>query len=172
MGREVDGREHLTWEDFGGAGVALAKQVHADGFQPDIILAIARGGLFVAGALAYALGVKNLHLMNVEYYTGEEQRREFPVILPPPLSLVDISEKTVLVADDVADTGHTLKLVCEFCQDHVREVRTAVLYEKPHSEVRCEYVWRRTARWIVFPWSKDPPITGAEAEQDAVTSEH
>jgi hypoxanthine phosphoribosyltransferase len=170
MGREPDGREHLTWEDFGGAGVALAEQVHADGFQPDIILAIARGGLFVAGQLAYTLGVKNLHLMNVEYYTGEDTRREFPVILPPPLSLVDISEKTVLVADDVADTGHTLKLVCEFCQDHVREVRTAVLYEKPHSEVRCEYVWRRTAKWIVFPWSKDPPITDAAPEQRAVTS--
>ena len=28
--------------------------------QPDLILAIARGGLFVAGALGYALGVKNV----------------------------------------------------------------------------------------------------------------
>lgn len=165
MGVQADGREHLSWEVFGGAGIELARAVHADGFRPDIILAIARGGLFVAGALAYALGVKNLHLINVEYYTGEDARREFPVILPPPLSLVDISEKKVLVADDVADTGHTLKLVREFCHEHVREVRAAVLYEKPHSEIKCEYVWRRTAAWIVFPWSKDPPVTGTSPEQ-------
>ena len=46
----------------------------ADGFAPDLILAIARGGLFVAGALGYALDVKNVHLMNVEFYTGEDER--------------------------------------------------------------------------------------------------
>ena len=38
------------------------------------------------------------------------------------------------------------------------EVRCAVLYEKPRSEVHCEYVWRRTDRWIDFPWSAEPPI--------------
>jgi uncharacterized protein len=37
-------------------------------------------------------------------------------------------------------------------------VRCAVLYEKPRTEVRCEYVWRRTDRWITFPWSADDPV--------------
>ena len=64
----------------------------------------------------------------------------------------------VLVADDVADTGATLALVKEFCEPHVAEVRCAVLYEKPHSTVACEYVWRRTARWITFPWSAQAPV--------------
>jgi Predicted phosphoribosyltransferases len=44
-----------------------------------------------------------------------------------------------------------------FCAGHVADVRCAVVYEKPHSTVRCEYVWRRTARWINFPWSSQPP---------------
>ncbi len=44
------------------------------------------------------------------------------------------------------------------CADHVAEVRAAVLYEKPQSAVRCEYVWRRTDRWIDFPWSTLPPV--------------
>ena len=158
MEHDGDGREHLSWEEFGQAGVDLARLVHEDGFRPDIILSIARGGMFVAGSLAYALGVKNLHLVNVEYYTGEGTRKDFPVVLPPPLSLVDISEKTLLVADDVADTGHTLELVRTFCEGTVAEVRTAVLYEKPTSVVSCNYVWRRTDRWIVFPWSSLPPL--------------
>jgi hypoxanthine phosphoribosyltransferase len=64
----------------------------------------------------------------------------------------------VLIADDVADTGKTLALVKEFLDGKVGEVRAAVLYEKPRSEVSCEYVWRRTDRWIDFPWSVLPPV--------------
>ena len=64
----------------------------------------------------------------------------------------------MLVADDVADTGHTLKHVMEFCEDVVGDVRSAVLYEKSHSLVTCDYVWKRTDEWIEFPWSTEPPI--------------
>jgi hypoxanthine phosphoribosyltransferase len=71
----------------------------------------------------------------------------------------------VLIADDVADTGATLRLVKEFCAGKVAEVRCAVLYEKPRSVVACEYVWRRTDRWITFPWSAEAPILqGVSAE--------
>jgi hypoxanthine phosphoribosyltransferase len=137
---------------------ALAQAVADDGYRPDIVLGIARGGLLVSGALGYALGVKNTFTMNVEFYTGVDERLEMPMILPPVPDLVDFAETRVLVADDVADTGATLKLVKEFCAGKVGEVRCAVLYEKPRTTVRCEYVWRRTDRWIVFPWSADDPV--------------
>lgn len=152
-------REVLTWDLFGEAGRALAQQVADDGYRPDVVLAIARGGLLPAGAVSYALGSKNVFAMNVEFYTGVDQRLAMPVVLPPVLDVVDIQGASVLVVDDVADTGRTLQLVLDFCADHVREVRTAVIYEKPQSLVRCEYVWRRTDRWIDFPWSAQPPVT-------------
>ena len=57
-----DERETLTWENYGTAARDLAKIVAEDSYQPDIILAIARGGLFVAGSLGYALSVKNLYV--------------------------------------------------------------------------------------------------------------
>ncbi|MFD9895523.1 phosphoribosyltransferase [Amycolatopsis sp. NPDC059027] len=151
-------REELTWELFGSASRELAQTIADDGFEPDLILSIARGGLFVAGALGYALDVKNLHVMNVEFYTGVDQRLDLPVMLPPVPNVVDLTRKKVLVADDVADTGATLKLVRDFCADHVAEVRCAVVYEKPRSEVKCEYVWRHTDRWINFPWSVQAPV--------------
>ncbi len=151
-------REIMTWDDLGTGARALAQSVADDGYRPDIVLGIARGGLLVAGALGYALGVKNTFTMNVEFYTGIDERLEMPMILPPVPDLVDFAETRVLVADDVADTGATLKLVQEFCAGKVAEVRCAVLYEKPRSTVRCEYVWRRTDRWIVFPWSADEPV--------------
>jgi len=155
-------REELSWELFGSASRDLAGQVADDDFEPDLILSIARGGLFVAGALGYALDVKNLHVMNVEFYTGVDQRLDMPVMLPPVPSKVDLAGARVLVADDVADTGATLKLVRDFCADKVSEVRCAVIYQKPRSEVDCEYVWRHTDRWINFPWSVLPPVVARE----------
>jgi hypoxanthine phosphoribosyltransferase len=153
-------RETLSWAEFGLATRALAQSIADDGFRPDLILAIARGGMFAAGALGYALNVKNLHVMNVEYYTGVDSRLDMPVVLPPVPQPVDLSGARVLVADDVADTGATLRLVKDLCLEHVAEVRCAVVYEKPGSSVKCEYVWRATDRWIDFPWSTEPPVVG------------
>ncbi len=149
----------MTWEELGEGSRALAGQVAADGWRPDIILGIARGGLLVGGAIAYALDVKNTFTMNVEFYTGIDERLEMPMILPPVPDLVDLGEARVLIADDVADTGQTLVLVEEFLSGKVGEARVAVLYEKPGSVVNCEYVWRRTDRWIDFPWSVDAPVS-------------
>ncbi|SDE49897.1 phosphoribosyltransferase [Pseudonocardia oroxyli] len=164
---DPDEREVLTWELFGLAARELAQEVADSGYRPDIILSIARGGLFVAGALGYALDVKNLHVMNVEFYTGVGERLALPVMLPPVPNVVDLSGQKVLVADDVADTGATLKLVRDFCGEYVADVRCAVVYEKPQSEVRCEYVWRRTPLWINFPWSTQPPVVPNASVLDA-----
>ena len=163
-----DGREILSWELFGDASRELAQVIADDGYEPEMILAIARGGLLVGGALGYALGIKNVYTMNVEYYTGVEERLEVPRILPPAPDFVDLEDARILITDDVADTGHTLQSVQEFCAGKVGEVRVAVLYEKPSSLVSCDYVWRRTDRWINFPWSDKAPVAArAGATLDA-----
>ncbi|SNY33425.1 phosphoribosyltransferase [Paractinoplanes atraurantiacus] len=146
-------REILTWDDFGRAGRALAQQIADDGWRPSLILAVARGGLFAAGSISYALDVKNLHVVNVEFYTGVDERLDTPVMLGPEPSVADMTGAHVLIVDDVADTGETIKLVRDFCTAHAAEVRTAVIYEKPHTIINCEYVWKRTDKWINFPWS-------------------
>jgi hypoxanthine phosphoribosyltransferase len=151
-------RERMTWAELGTGARDVAAQIVADGFEPDLILGIARGGLLISGALSYALDVKNAFTMNVEFYTGVDERLPVPMLLPPVPDLVDLHDARVLIADDVADTGQTLKLVKDFLAGRIGEVRVAVLYEKPRSIVNCEYVWRRTDRWIDFPWSADPPL--------------
>ena len=131
----------MRWEELGEGARELARQIAADNWKPDIILGIARGGLLVGGAISYALDVKNTFTMNVEFYTGIDERLEMPMILPPVPDLVDLGV-----------------LVKEFLAGKVRKVRAAVLYEKPGSIVNCEYVWRRTDRWIDFPWSIEAPV--------------
>jgi hypoxanthine phosphoribosyltransferase len=158
----VSEREIMTWDIFGGASRELATKVADSGYEPDIILAIARGGLLAAGALGYALAVKNLYTMNVEFYTGVDERLPVPMILPPVPDLVELRFARVLIVDDVADTGHTLKIVEDFFRGRVKEVRSAVLYEKSHSVVQCEYVWKKTDQWINFPWSDKDPVVKRE----------
>ena len=163
MDEAVEQRETLSWLEFGSASRELARRIADDGYEPDLILSIARGGLLVGAALGYALDVKNTWTMNVEFYTGVDERLDVPMILPPVPELVDLDEARMLIADDVADTGGTLGLVKDFCAGKVAEVRCAVLYEKPHSAVRCDYVWRRTDRWIDFPWSAREPVVTVRA---------
>lgn len=161
-------REILTWESFGRAARDLATMVADDGFRPDVIVAVARGGLIPAGALGYALDIKDLHVLNIEFYTGIGTTLQKPVLLPPVPDHKALGGKSVLIADDVADSGETLKMVKTICQDYAQDVRCAVIYEKPRSVVTCEYVWRRTDRWVSFPWSSLPPVvaTGYDHPKD------
>lgn len=151
-------RETLTYELFGQSVRELAQTI-TDDYRPDMILCIARGGLLIGGALGYSLGLKNVSVINVEFYTGINERLEQPVMLPPTPKAIDLSGMKVLIADDVADTGRTLKLVQDYCAETVAESRTAVIYEKPESVIKPDYAWKKTDRWINFPWSTLPPVT-------------
>ena len=151
-------REHLSYTEFGSAVIDLAHQIRNSQFQPEIVLSIARGGFFLGAALGFALGVKNSFTMSVEFYTGIEERLPMPVVLPPVPNKVDLKGATVLIADDVADSGETLRLVQDFWRGTVKEARTVVLYEKPRSVVKPDYVWRKTEKWIEFPWSAGMPL--------------
>lgn len=153
-------REVLTWSDFGVASRDLAVQIVTDGFVTDIVVAVARGGLLPAGALAYALGTKAAGTLNVEFYTDVEETLPAPVVLEPLLDTSALAGKNLLVVDDVADSGRTLALVMELLQQHAAEVRSAVLYTKPRTVIRPDYSWRETDLWITFPWSAEPPVAG------------
>ena len=152
-------REVLTYELFGRAVRELAQQVVDSGWVPDVVVAIARGGLPLGGALAYALGTKMVGTLNVEFYTGIDERLDDPVVLPPLLDTEALAGRRALVVDDVADTGETLALVRALVARHCAETRTAVLYTKPRSIVAPDYTWRATDLWITFPWSDEPPVT-------------
>jgi hypoxanthine phosphoribosyltransferase len=157
----TDDRENLTWAEFGEASRSLAQQVADSGYQVDVVIAIARGGLLLAGSISYALGVKSCGALNVEFYTGVDTRLPEPIVLPPMLDEVSLDGKRVLIVDDVSDSGHTLALVIRLLQASGAGVRTAVLYTKPRTVQEANYTWRRTDKWINFPWSVQPPVVAS-----------
>ncbi|MEZ3159966.1 phosphoribosyltransferase [Microbacterium sp. BWT-B31] len=156
-------RERLTWDAFGEASRDLARDIVADGFVPEVVVAIARGGLLPAGAIAYGLGVKNCGAINVEFYTGVGTVREAPEVLPPELDMTYLAQRRVLLVDDVADSGRTLALAVALLRERGADVRSAVIYTKPTTIVQPDYSWRDTALWIDFPWS----LRGSVLEEDA-----
>jgi len=67
--------------------------------------------------------------------------------------------ENVLLVDDVSDSGRTLAMVLALLVRAGAEVRTVCLYSKPATVLEPDYVWRKTSRWIAFPWSSLPPVT-------------
>lgn len=170
--------EVLTWDGFGAAARELARTVVASGWMPDIVIAVARGGLLPAGALAYALGIKAMGTLNVEFYTGVGETLAEPVVLPPLMDTSELPGHRVLVVDDVADSGKTLDLVMRLISERGLpadadgdgvaserisvEARSAVLYTKPTSVIAPTYSFKTTDKWIAFPWSDKPPVTESD----------
>lgn len=141
----------LTWDDIHSSLLTLANKITESGFLPDMIVGIARGGWIVARILSDLLNVKDMASLKIEFYKSIGEKDRKPVITQP------VSEspagKTVLVADDVADTGESLILAKEHIESHgSRETRLATIHLKPWSKIKPEYYANVTDAWIIYPW--------------------
>lgn len=164
----AEDHKNLTWQGFGDACRQIAQQIADSGWMPDLIVAIARGGMLPAGAISYALGVKANGAINVEFYTGVGKTMAEPEILEPYMDISSLEGKRVLIVDDVADSGKTLKLIMDLISekglsmggDSAKvDARSATIYLKPTSIIKPDYVFKQTDKWINFPWSVLPPVT-------------
>lgn len=120
-------------------------------FVPDVIVGVSRGGWVPARILCDLLNAPALANIGVEFYTGIGETKSRPR-LAQPLSLT-VSGKKVLLVDEVAETGGTLKLAKEhILREGAEELRTVTMYTKPWSLIKPDYYEKRTSRWIVFLW--------------------
>ena len=163
VAKTTDDRERLTWDDFGTATRDISRAIVADGFIPEVVVAIARGGLLPGGAIAYGLGVKNCGALNVEFYTGVGTVLDAPEVLPPALDLSYLEGRRVLLVDDVADSGRTLDLAVKLLDRHGAEARSAVSYTKPTTVIGPGYPWQDTSRWDAFPRSHPGSVRDEDA---------
>ncbi|MEM2249493.1 MAG: phosphoribosyltransferase [Candidatus Bathyarchaeia archaeon] len=131
--------------------IQIAEKIRKDNFKPDVIVGVSRGGWPPARVLSDLLENPNLANVKVEFYVGVAETKGEPT-LTQPVS-VNVAGKRVLVVDEVADTGKSLKLIREHLQNEgAAEVRIAAVYLKPWSIIKPDYYARETSRWIVFPW--------------------
>lgn len=148
--------------------LSLARKIADSGFAPDVIVGVSRGGWIPARVLCDLLSVPVLASVGVEFYTGVGESKDQPR-LTQPLSAA-VSNKMVLLVDEIADTGKSLKLAKEHViKEGAKEVRTVTLYTKPQSTIEPDYHEKKTYSWIVFPWETKETIrsivTGSKLEK-------
>lgn len=129
----------------------LAKTIQKDKFRADVIIGVLRGGCLPARILSDLLENTKLAIIAVEFYTGTTKIRRKPIITQPVS--VSVKDKKILLVDDVADTGESLKLVNKHLKEAgASEIKVVTIYRKPWSSIVPDYYAKDTCLWIVFPW--------------------
>jgi len=140
-----------TWDQIYNMLLDLVEKIKKNGFKPDIIVGVSRGGWPPARVVSDLMDNPNLANVRAEFYLGVAETKE-KAVLTQPVS-VSVANKKVLVVDEVADTGKSLELVKEhLIKQKAAEVKIATVYYKPWSIIKPDYYEKETSRWIVFPW--------------------
>lgn len=153
--------ELITWERSAELGRWLAQAVRESGYQPDIVVAIGRGGYVPARVVCDYLLHEMLTSIKIEHW-GEAALEKTETIIRFPLA-VDVAGARLLVVDDVTDTGDTLTAAVSYLRDcRAAEVRTAVLQHKGTSGFLPDYYAEMITdwRWIIYPWAVYEEISG------------
>ncbi len=160
--------ELISWGRVVNLATKLVMQIKQDGFQPDIIIAIGRGGYVPARLLADYFDTMNLTSIKIEHYLSGAHRLTSATV-KYPLN-VNVSDMNVLVVDDVSDSGDTFTVAIQHITERStpKEIRTAVLHHKTVSEFLPEYYAAKVIkwRWLIYPWALIEDIGGFIAEME------
>jgi len=150
----------VSWDEAYRLSKVLAQKIKKSGFKPDIVIGIARGGLVPARIVCDFLLLRDLATIKVEHWGIAATMGKAKLKFPLP---VDISEKKVLVVDDVVDTGDTYAVTMDYIKEkNPLEVRSAVLHYKSCSTFVPDY-WAEKQdawKWIIYPWAAYEDLTG------------
>ncbi|MEV3874166.1 phosphoribosyltransferase family protein [Streptomyces sp. NPDC049906] len=152
------GPYELGWEDLGTLLARIADGIRKEGFVPDVVIGVARGGLPAASHLTCVLDVPVLHTVRVR---RTESDARYAAKLAPRLESAELPGvgpgTKVLVVDDVVGTGATADLV----RDHLlglgvdpSDLRFAALVRNHRSGYRPDHCPAVIDDWIVFPWER------------------
>ena len=158
-------KSFLTWEKIQKDCKLLADKLSNENFS--CIIGIANGGMIPAALLAKYLKVDKLLAANLKSYQEDKPREgahsteDIVKVISFP-SWIDLKkEDRVLIVDDLADTGLTLREVMKLQNiiNWEREEKNdrwvyATLYYKPKTTVKPNYTVEEfdNDEWIVFPW--------------------
>lgn len=142
-----------NWNEMEQLTHQVSKQIANSNKPIDLIVTLAKGGWPMTRSLADFLQIDEIASIGVKFYSGINEKLPQPKVyqdLP-----VDVAGKHVLLFDDVADSGGSLKFVRDLLeQRRVASVTTATLFYKEHSVVKPDFFAYTTNAWIIFPFEK------------------
>jgi len=142
-----------SWDQIYDLLIELARRVKDSGFKPDLIVGVSRGGWAPARVMSDLLENANTASIRIEFYIAPGVTARKPVI--SQTIMVPVKGFNVLVVDDVADTGESLKVAVEHLDAcGAKAIKTATLYYKPQSILKPDFFIIQTEQWIIFPWER------------------
>ncbi len=144
-----------NWEYIYGLCRDVSVEIKRAAFEPDVVVALARGGWFAGRCLCDFLGLDDLTSLKMEHYVGTGVKADEPQVRYP-MPEGSVEGKDVLVIDDIADTGGSISRAHEYVTDrNATSVRTATLQLLGTSSFEPDFVGERleTWTWVVYPWN-------------------
>ena len=150
--------ENLIQDSF-----KLAWRVYEDGYRPNYIIGVWRGGTPIGIAVQEffsVLGVPSDHIaIRTSHYQGIDERGSDVEVYGLNYIIKQVeSEDSLLIVDDVHDTGISIeKIVTDLkaaCKKNTPEIRIATPYFKPSKNTtgrKPDYYLHETDKWLVFP---------------------
>ena len=146
-----------SWDKIYELLLNLSSKIRKSNFKSDVIVGISRGGWPPARIMSDLLENPELANVKAEFYLGVAKTKSEPVITQPVS--VSVHGKKILVVDDVADTGKSLRLVrLHLKEQGATDVKIATIYYKPWSVVTPDWYERKTSHWIIFPWERKETV--------------
>jgi hypoxanthine phosphoribosyltransferase len=140
----------LSWEMFGELCRALALRVARD-FEPDLVVGIARAGVFPGAVVASVLR-KDFYSLTISRREGGELVRDRPAVLSA--APLQCRGKRILLVDEITSSGDTMRLGLASVRDRgPAEVRTATSFSRPGG-YQPDYVALQTDSTVIFPWDR------------------
>jgi uncharacterized protein len=153
-----DGKHlYVSYDEYHSLIEKLAIKVHQSGWTFDTILCLARGGMR-PGDILSRIFAKPLAIMSTSSYRAEggtvQGHLDIARFITTPNG--EIAGRVLLV-DDLADTGHTLKAVIDLLKSSypsISEMRSATIWTKAASTFAPDYSveFLPTNPWIHQPF--------------------
>lgn len=160
-----------NWDELTELAFQLSLQISADGHRFPVMVTLAKGGLPLARILADFLHIPVILSIGVSFYTGIGTRATTPQIYQDISPLETIRGKSVLLFDDVAESGESLIFAKDYLKvSGAEEVITSSLFYKEKSKIIPDYVGQHTNEWVVFPFEamETHAYLSARWQQDGV----
>jgi hypoxanthine phosphoribosyltransferase len=153
-------KHHILWHDIYFSLNKLVDIFKEQNYAPKAIVGIGRGGLIPATLLAYKLGVKDIHNYSVQTYNDKNTRTDnFKTLQTPDACLSELTNESVLVVDDLSDSGHTLRYINDelINRYNLKDVKTATLFVKDQTTFLPDFFITKfpSTTWLTFPWEID-----------------
>jgi hypoxanthine phosphoribosyltransferase len=146
----------VTYDEIAKWAQRLAKEVRDCDCKPTVIVGLTRGGWVPARLLCDELDVKKLYAVKTEHW-GVTANPDGKALLTQELN-TDVENESVLIVDDITDTGESLTLaLAHLYKKRPKEVKTATLLHITHSKMEPDFfaveVPKERWAWFIFPWN-------------------